>query len=163
MDGKGTTMTGSKAPKGPKEPKAKGPHRLRIASPLSPELDQVVDDVIGAGMRVHSALGPGLVERVYADAYVFELARRNIQFEREVPVEILYETQRVKRCRLDLIVAKQIVVELKTVARLPPIHSSQMLTYLRATQLPVGIILNFHERHLRDGIRRHVLHATSSS
>jgi GxxExxY protein len=153
-------MSRSKAPKGPKVPK--GPSRLRIPSPLSPELDQLVYDVIGAAMRVHSTLGPGLAERVYAEAYVLELAQRKIQFAREVPVEILYETHRVKRCRLDLIVANQIVVELKTVARLHPIHSSQMLTYLRATQLPVGIILNFNERHLRDGIRRHVLHPVPS-
>ena len=133
------------------------PHRLRIPSPLSPELDQLVYDVIGVGMRVHSSLGPGLLESTYTEAFVVELARQGIAYEREVSVQIEYEGRPIKRGRLDLVIEKQVIVELKTVSQLHSIHSSQMLTYLRATGYPVGIILNCHEQHLRDGIRRHVL------
>jgi GxxExxY protein len=162
-------MTGSKEPKEPKEPKdlpaakrPSGPLDLRISSPLPPELDQLVYDVIGAAMRVHSTYGPGLKENVYEDAFAIELTKRGIEHERQVAIEMTYEGERVRRFFLDLVVAKQIIVEVKAVTRLHPEHSSQMLTYLRLTQLPVGIILNFNERHLRNGIRRHVLRPTKS-
>ncbi len=148
-------MKGSKEPKDAKAPK--GTQTLRIPSPLSPQLDQLVYDIIGVGMRVHSVLGPGLLENAYEDAFAVELEQRTIPYEREVPVDLAYQGRRIKRYRLDIVVDRKVVVELKAVARLHPVHSSQMLTYLRLTQLPVGIILNFHERHLRDGIRRHVL------
>jgi len=142
--------------------RAKGPHDLRIESPLSTELDRLVYDVIGAAMRVHTELGPGLLESSYADAFAVELRARGIQFEQQVPIDLVYASTRLGRYRLDLVIEKQLVIELKTVAALHPTHSSQMLTYLRAANLPVGILVNFHARHLRDGIRRHVLRPTKS-
>ena len=153
----------SKAPKEPKVPKVGGPHDLRIVSPLSPELDQLVYDIIGAAMTVHTALGPGLLERSYSDALRAEFEKRSFRYECEVPVSLTHAGQKLRRYRLDLVVEHQVIVELKTVAQLHPVHSSQMLTYLRLTGLPVGVILNFHEQHLRDGIRRHVLQVPKAS
>jgi hypothetical protein len=111
-------MIGSKEPKDPKAPKgpkdtkgtkAGGPQDLRIASPLSPELDQLVYDIIGVGMRVHSVLGPGLLENAYEDAFVAELDQRQIPFAREVPVEIAYGGRRIKRYRLDIVVSNELL------------------------------------------------------
>jgi GxxExxY protein len=157
-------MNRSKDAKGSKDAKrTRGPQDLRIPSPLSPELDRLVYDVIGAAMNVHSALGPGLLEGVYADAFAVELETRGYRYERDVPVDLVYAGKKLRRYRLDLIVERQVIVELKTVTRLLPVHSAQIVTYLRLTELPVGLILNFHKHHLRNGIRRHIRRTTSSS
>jgi GxxExxY protein len=156
-------MTGSKEPKGPKAAKEpKGPQDLRIPSPLSRAVDQLVYEVIGVAMHVHTVYGPGLKENVYEDAYAIALRKRAIPFERQVAIEMRFEGEPVRRFRLDLVIGKQVIVEVKAVAQLLSVHSSQMLTYLKLTQFPVGIILNFNERHLKDGIRRHVLEPTGN-
>jgi GxxExxY protein len=128
---------------------------------LTPELDQLTYDLIGIGMLVHTTFGPGLRENIYEDAYVIALEKRDIDYVRQVPFEMTFEGQRIRPIRIDLVVKEQVIVELKAVSQLHDIHTSQMLTYLKLTGLPVGIILNFNVRHLRSGgIRRHVRDVT---
>jgi GxxExxY protein len=130
--------------------------KLQIESPLPAELDQLVYDLIGLAMEVHSAFGPGLREGIYEDAFVIALEERNLSFERQVPFKVRYRGRYVRPIRLDLVVQQQVIVEIKAVTHLHDIHASQMMTYLKLTELPVGILLNFNVRHLRDGIRRFV-------
>lgn len=107
-------------------------------------------------MEVHSAFGPGLREQVYEDAFAIALKHYGLEFERQVAFSVSFHGQRVRPIRLDLVVAKEVVVELKAVTHIHEVHAAQMLTYLKLTNLPVGIILNFNVRHLRHGIRRFV-------
>ena len=115
--------------------------------------------VIGAALKVHSKLGPGLLESVYEECMCRELSLRGIHFERQVPVPIFYEGIALAAgLRLDLLVEKAIVVELKAVDKLAPIHEAQLLTYLRLTGKRLGLMFNFNVAHLRDGgIRRKIV------
>jgi GxxExxY protein len=129
---------------------------MRVESPLSPELETLVYNLIGIGMRVHTAFGPGLRESVYEDAYVIGLEEADLSYQRQVPFNVRYLGRSVRPIRLDLVVENTVIVELKAVTQLHDIHSSQLTTYLKLTGMPVGLILNFNVRHLKDGIRRHI-------
>ena len=143
--------------KGAKEAaKRSGRKVLQVESPLTPAQDQLVYDLIGIGMRVHTAFGPGLREGVYEDAFVIGLEEAGLSYQRQVPFKVTYLGRPVRSIRIDLIVEDQVVVELKAVSQLHDIHSSQAMTYLKLTGLKVAIIMNFNVQHLRDGIRRHV-------
>lgn len=135
----------------------RGTQRMRrgYAEDVFPELSKTI---IGCAMRVHSSLGPGLLESAYEACLCHELARHGIPFQRQVAMPIQYEGMRLD-CgfRLDLIVKEQVVVEIKSVDQLLAIHDSQLLTYLKVSGLPLGIILNFNVAHLKHGIRRRVL------
>ncbi|MEZ5980285.1 MAG: GxxExxY protein [Planctomycetota bacterium] len=111
--------------------------------------------VIGAAMRVHDALGPGLLESAYKACLVHELTLMRVAVRSEVPIPIRYRGVSVE-CgyRADLVVEGRILIELKTVARLQPIHGSQLLTYLRLSGISVGLLVNFNVRRLKNGIRR---------
>lgn len=130
--------------------------KLRVESPLTPALDRLVYEIIGIGLEVHSALGPGLRERVYEDAFAIALAERSLGFVRQAVYRFTFKSRPLAPVRLDLVVAEQVIVEIKAVAALHDVHSAQMLTYLKWTKLPVGLIFNFNVCHLRDGIRRHI-------
>jgi GxxExxY protein len=114
--------------------------------------------VIGAAMKVHSALGPGLLESVYEICLCHELFKAGMPFRRQVPVPVAYDGVQLD-CgfRADLIVADDLVVEIKAVERFMAVHECQLLTYLRLTGCRVGLLLNFHTSHLRRGIKRLVL------
>jgi len=115
-------------------------------------------ELIGAAITVHRALGPGLLESVYARCLARELTDRGIAWRREVKVPLRYKGLDVGAAyRIDLIVAEKIVVEVKSVQRIEPIHHSQLLTYLKLTGLRVGFLLNFNTAVLRRGIVRLVL------
>ena len=106
-------------------------------------------------MKVHSALGPGLLETAYEACLAYELRRQGLQVLVQVPVPIVYDELRIEVAyRLDLLVESTVIVELKAVPGLLPIHESQLLSYLRLTGHPLGLLINFHVPHLRDGIRR---------
>ncbi len=120
--------------------------------------DALTEKVIGLAIEVHRALGPGLLESVYEECLCFELRQAGISFRRQVPLPVLYKEVRLEiGYRIDFIVEEQLIVELKTVERLAPIHEAQLLTYLRLTGLKTGLILNFNSALLRDGIKRMVL------
>ena len=109
-------------------------------------------------MKVHSMLGPGLLESAYEECLCHEMSKASLGFRRQVPMPLRYGDVNLDCAfRLDLVVADVAVVELKAVDRLLPIHDCQLLTYLRASSLPLGLLINFNVAHLRHGIRRKVL------
>ena len=120
--------------------------------------DPLSEQVIGAAIEVHRSLGPGLLESAYEECLCFELKERGLLFRRQVPLPVEYKKVRLE-CgyRIDLIVREEIVVEIKTIERLMPIHEAQLLTYLKLSGIQKGLILNFHTPVLRDGIRRMTL------
>ena len=113
------------------------------SSTLSSAQDALTERIIGAAITVHRTLGPGLLEGIYQNALAVELSRQQIDHRREVQCGVTYQSVRVGEQRLDLIVADQVIVELKAVEPLTQIHKAQLLTYLRATGLTIGLLLNF--------------------
>lgn len=123
------------------------------------DINDLTGNVIGAAMDVHGKLGPGLLESTYEACLAAELTRRGLRFERQVEVPIVYDGLLLE-CgyRLDVLVERQLVVELKSVTALDEVHTAQVLTYLRFGGWPVGLLLNFNVERLRHGgIRRLVL------
>lgn len=121
-------------------------------------VNEVTQTVIGAGIEVHRALGPGLLESAYEECLCRELDLRKIQFDRQRHLPVNYKRIRLD-CgyRLDLLVAGTVVVEIKAVDRLLPIHQAQLLTYLRLGGWKVGLLMNFNLAALKQGIKRLVL------
>lgn len=116
---------------------------------------EISGHVVDAAMRVHTALGPGLLESAYEACMAVALRHRGLRVERQVPSPIVFEGIRIDvGYRLDLLVEQEVVVELKAVTKVLPIHHAQLLSYLRLGRYPVGLLLNFHVRHMRDGIIR---------
>jgi GxxExxY protein len=116
--------------------------------------DRLTSEIIGAAIEVHKCLGPGLLESIYEEALCHELELRGIPFKRQVDVDVMYKGHVIKGQRLDLLVGDQVVVELKSVAILPQIVTAQVLSYLRATGLKRGLLLNFGVPRLVAGIKR---------
>jgi GxxExxY protein len=118
------------------------------------ELDQLAHAVIGAAIEVHRQLGPGFLEHIYESAMVIELHSRGLRFERQVVMPVLYKGRHIAESRIDLLVGDTLVVELKAVEELRPIHRAQLLSYLRTGAFQLGLLLNFNCYALRDGICR---------
>ena len=117
--------------------------------------EQVTGQIIGASLRVHSILGPGLLESAYRLCLAHELTQRGVQVQSEIPIPIVYDGLVIDvSYRIDLLVEQCVVVELKTVRKLMPVHHAQLLSYLRLTRLSTGLLINFHVARLRDGIKR---------
>jgi len=121
------------------------------------EHDQLAHQVIGAAIEVHRQLGPGLLEGVYEKAMCIEFELRGIPFRRQSGVGITYKGRPVGKGKLDLLVGDRLIVELKAVERLAPIHSAQMISYLRMTNRMLGLLINFNVPVLKEGIKRVVL------
>ncbi len=119
---------------------------------------EITDKIIGAAIEVHRVLGPGLLESAYEECLCHELELRGLAFQRQVQLPVRYK-EVLLNCgyRLDLVVAEAVVVELKAVERLEPVHEAQLLTYLRLSQLRVGLLINFNVALLKQGIVRRVL------
>jgi len=122
------------------------------------EFDKLSNQVIGCAIEVHKTLGPGLLESAYEQCLVRELSLTGIPITGQEPLPIEYKGVKLD-CgyRLDLLVDKKLIVELKSVEKLLPIHEAQLLTYMKLSGLPTGLLLNFNEIFLKDGIRRFVL------
>ncbi|GAC1618102.1 MAG: GxxExxY protein [Candidatus Acidiferrum sp.] len=118
---------------------------------------ELTHQIIGAAIEVHRVLGPGLLESAYEECFSRELSLRNLRFQRQLPVPVVYKDVKLE-CgyRLDLLVEGQIVVELKSIEALAPVHEAIMLTYLRLSGHRVGLLINFNVSVLKDGIRRFV-------
>jgi GxxExxY protein len=129
----------------------------RTTPALAPELEVVVTRTIGCAIRVHQALGPGFHEAIYQDALGVELEWEGLPFEREFQVAMFYRERPLRTQRLDLVVDRLVVIELKAVERLERIHQTQLLSYMKAAQLPVGLLMNFHAEFLKSQLRRFVL------
>jgi len=123
----------------------------------SKELDLVAKAVIGAAIEVHRHLGPGFLESVYEEALSVELGLRRIRFERQQPVSVQYQGPSVGDARVELWVDDLLIVELKALDRILPIHQAQLISYLKAGALPLGLLINFNEKLLRNGIQRIVM------
>jgi len=121
------------------------------------ELDRLAHEVIGAAIEVHRQLGPGLPESVYEEALCIELTLRGMPFVRQPIVAVSYKGRPVGESRLDLLVGGCLIVELKAVEALAPIHSAQVISYLRMTSHRLGLLINFNISMLKDGIKRIVL------
>ena len=119
--------------------------------------NQITEKIIGAAMKVHSALGPGLLESAYQACLLYELIEQGLNVESEVVLPVVYEGQKIDAgYRLDLLVEGQVIVELKAVEKILPIHEAQLITYLKLSGCQVGLLINFNVKHLRDGITRRV-------
>jgi len=110
---------------------------------------------IGACVEVHRALGPGLLESAYEQCLAHELSLRRIAFERQRPVPVAYKGIELEYgYRLDFVVAGVLILEIKAVEKLSPVHEAQLLTYLKLSDLRIGLLINFHAETLRQGLRR---------
>ena len=117
--------------------------------------EQITGQILKASLRVHSILGPGLLESAYRLCLAHELTQRGVQVQSELPVSIVYDGLVIDvGYRIDLLVEQCVVVELKTVRKLMPVHHAQLLSHLRLSKMPTGLLINFHGARLRDGIKR---------
>jgi GxxExxY protein len=121
------------------------------------ELNRVSERIIGAAIAVHRELGPGFLESIYEQAMRLELEARGLRFECEKAIAVLYRGTPIPGQRIDLLVGGCVIVEVKAVSAIEPIHVAQVVSYLKTTGLRLGLLINFHERLLKDGIRRIVL------
>jgi GxxExxY protein len=120
------------------------------------QFNDLTSSIIGAAMRVHEELGPGLYESVYHDCMLVELQEQQIQVRSEVPLAVVYRGQLVDEqgYKLDLLVEDTVILELKSIEAVLPRHKMQLSTYLRLKNKPLGLLLNFNVEHLREGIHR---------
>ncbi len=120
--------------------------------------EELTRGIVGAAIEVHKELGPGLLESAYEECLCHELSLRKIRFRRQVPLPVVYKGVRLD-CgyRLDLVVEDCVVLELKSVEEISPLHEAQLLTYLRLARKKVGILLNFNVPVMKNGIKRLVL------
>ncbi len=126
-------------------------------------INSLTHQVIGAAMRVHSKLGPGVLESSYEACLKYELLRRGFGVESQIGLPLIYDGVRLELgYRLDLLVENEIVVEIKARESILPVHESQLLSHLRLSGKRVGLLINFHVRHLKDGIKRIVTTSQSA-
>jgi GxxExxY protein len=118
------------------------------------EMNDLTGKIINAAVEVHRVLGPGYLESIYEEALSDELNFRKIPFERQKQIAVNYKGQMIGEGRLDLLIDKKVIVELKAVDHLAPIHKAQVLSYLKATNLQVALLINFNTIALKDGLKR---------
>lgn len=119
------------------------------------ELNQITGSIVDAAMRVHTALGPGLLQSVYEKCLKHELVKRGFRVESQIWLPVIYDGIQIEGgYKIDLRVENLVLVELKVVGQLLPIHKAQLLSYLKLSNMNVGLLINFNVVHLRDGIRR---------
>ena len=119
------------------------------------ELNEITEIIIGCAIEVHKALGPGLLESTYEVCLIHELSKRGLRVEKQVAVPVIYDSIKLDAgYRIDLLVGDAVIVELKSVDRLHPIHEAQLISYLKLSGKKVGLLINFNVKLLKDGIRR---------
>ena len=118
------------------------------------EHDPLTERIIGCAIAVHRALGPGLLEATYEEAFCIELAEEGLRFSRQAGVPITYRGRPIGEYRPDVVIEEAVVVEIKSVERLIGLHQAQLLAYMRVLRLHVGLLLNFNGETLRSGVRR---------
>lgn len=128
------------------------------------DIDELSRDVIGLAMSVHRDLGPGLLESVYEMVLAAAISRLGYSVERQMPINVEYDGLTFNNAfRVDILVDNQLILEIKSVDQITPVHSKQLLTYLRLMKLPVGLILNFNGATMKEGIKRLVNNHTDSA
>ena len=123
----------------------------------SPEVEAIVHRTIGCALRVHTALGPGFTEGPYHDAMEIDLIMEGLRCRREYPIRMQYRGKPLREQFLDLVVEDGLVVELKAVERLAPVHQAQIMSYMKAGHFKVGLLMNFNSDYLKSSLRRFVL------
>ena len=122
-----------------------------------PRVNRITGAVVSAAMKVHSQLGPGLLESAYEACLAHELSKQGFAVAQQVALPVIYDGERIELgYRIDLIVQDMVVVEIKCVEAINPVHQAQLLSYIRLSGRNVGLLINFHVAHLRDGIQRMV-------
>lgn len=125
-------------------------------------INTLTGDIIGAAIEVHKELGPGLLEGIYEECLCREFEERGIQYERQKEIPILYKGEKIScSYRIDLVVGGQVIVELKSCSRIERIHEAQIMTYMKLTQIDIGLLINFNTVMLKDGIRRIIIPSES--
>jgi GxxExxY protein len=120
-------------------------------------VNSVTAAIIGAAMKVHSTLGPGLLEKAYSACVAYEVRKLGFDVRVELELPVIYESVRIDLgYRIDMLVNDLVVVEFKCVEKIAPIHEAQIISYMRMCKKNVGLLINFHVRHLKDGIKRFV-------
>ena len=122
------------------------------------EINKITEKIIGAAIEVHRTLGPGLLESAYEQCLEYELTERGLKVERQIPVPVIYKDLHIEYgYRLDLLVEDQVVVEIKSIEELHPVHEAQLLTYLKFSEKKIGLLINFNVKLLKEGLRRYIL------
>jgi GxxExxY protein len=117
------------------------------------DLNHISGTIVDASIKVHSALGPGLLESVYLKCLQYELRTRGLQAESEIPVPVFYDCVHIETgYRLDMLAEYEVIVETKSVVEVPPLFKAQVLSYLRLKKKKLGLLLNFNVEHMKDGI-----------
>ncbi len=125
--------------------------------PIPAEVEHWGKSLLDAAFEVHTILGAGFLERVYEEALCYELMLRRAPFERQKEIVVPYKDHMIEGQRLDLLVGGLVIAEIKAVDEIHPVHQAQLMSYLKATGLRLGFLINFNVPHLREGIRRIVL------
>ena len=122
------------------------------------ELNELVRKALDAAFRVHSAFGPGLLESAYTACLVYELRKSGLDVKTEVPVPVVYDGMKLADVgfRIDILVANELVIEVKALETVAPVHVAQLVSYLKLANRRIGLLLNFNVEHFRDGIKRRV-------
>jgi len=131
-----------------------GPAAEYLDAQIPQEWNELTKRVIGLAMEVHTQLGPGLLERLYEEAFDFELRNAGLEVKRQYPVRVLYKSIELGEQRLDLVVNDLVVVEIKASSGVADAHLAQLTSYLKASRLPLGLLINFHALRLKDGVYR---------
>ena len=132
--------------------------KTRLFEAIPPEIEQIAKQTVDSAFKVHSALGPGLIESVYRVCLAHELRRRGFKVQTELAIPIIYEGLRLDAdLRIDLLVEGRLIVELKSVVRMEPVFEAQLLTYLKLTHRRLGLLINFNVPLIKDGIKRVIL------
>ena len=119
--------------------------------------DKITENIIGAAIEVHRALGPGLLESAYQECLYFELKAKGYSVQKEISQPIVYKDIKLDHgYRIDLLVEHKIVIELKTVEKFTDVHTAQVLTYMKLGDYPIGLLLNFNTKLLKNGIKRFI-------
>jgi GxxExxY protein len=122
------------------------------------EINKITEKIIGCAIEVHKSLGPGLLESAYEECLCYELEKTGLLFKRQKPVPVVYKEIKLD-CgyRADILVENVVIVELKSIDAIAPIHEAQMLTYLRFAEKKIGLLINFNVTILKNGLRRFIL------
>lgn len=122
------------------------------------DINEITHEILDSAYKIHSKLGPGLLESAYQACLVYELRKKGLKVEVEKPLPLIYEEVKLE-CgyRIDMLVEDQVVIELKTVEAFTDVHTAQVLTYLKLSEKKVGLLINFYVKSLKDGIKRLIL------
>ena len=141
-----------------KKPGIISPSPKQAFQPIAPEVEKIGKAVLDAAFKVHTALGPGLLESVYETTMAYEIRKNGLNVAAQVAVPIVYDGQNLESgLRLDMLVEKCVIVELKAVETMNPVYEAQIMTYLRLSKVRLGYLINFNVKHLKEGIKRFVV------